>query len=142
MYVSLSDNERAYFLEQIEIALNLESEKIVIEKVAPFTINLKSIGFSRSILTGGLIKYDDFLVTRQLSASPYNQLEHYRNLYEVFCYEAINKIKAFAKAYGHKDLRIYTNEDVIIEQLFNHKANLIKLKHSGEREIMACIKIK
>lgn len=142
MYVPLSKFEKGYFLSQIDVLVNISADKINIGKEMPMTINIRSVNFVRSILTATLIKYSDFMVVRNLKSAPYNQLEHYRNLYEVVCYEAINKIVAFAKVYGHEEVRIYTNEDIIVEQLFNHNADLLKLKNSSINEIMACLKLK
>lgn len=142
MYSSLLPQEKKYLLDQLDIILDIDDYSSNIKKVTDFTIKIKqSIIYEESVLEGKFIQYRDFLVVQNFKPVKYSLLCNYIPLFEVICYEAISKLKKFAKLYSHYDLRIFSTDDIIIDQLFEHKAVLEKIDCIGVIETMARFKI-
>lgn len=142
MYIPLSQKEKNLFLSQIEITISIP-EEIAILKETPFSMRLKHThsNLNKSILEGHFSKYSNFMVVRQLEASRYNALIHYRSLYEVFCCESLKKIIAFAKLYEKQNLRIYTSDEILVEQLYDLGALLDKVAPKATKEVVAYINL-
>ncbi|MCK9338169.1 MAG: hypothetical protein M0P43_10085 [Arcobacteraceae bacterium] len=142
MYFSLTPEERNYFLNQVDIILNIDETASNISKVSYFTIKVKqSTLFEENILEGRLIKYDNFLVIQEFKPTQYCQLLHHVGLFEVLCYESIKKLKEFALLYSQKKLRIFSTNSVIINQLFEHKAKLEKINATNVTEVLAKLEL-
>lgn len=142
MYKSLSPAEKLYFLGHVEVKLIISEDLYRSKKASPFLVKLKkTAALDINVLKGKIFQYEDLIAVQQFQSTDFNLFRYYEGLYEIFCYEAIGKLMAFAKSQEQKNLRIYTTDGIIVNQLFSHKADLKSLDNTTAPEIMANIRI-
>ena len=85
--------------------------------------------------------YDNFLVIRNFNPLSHSTIANLPALFEVVVYEAVKKLINFSKLYKHSDLRIYSSDAIVIDQLFEHKAYLERVSSAGNPEVFAKLRI-
>ena len=140
MYKSLTPAEREKFLQQTNIHMHVEDSII---NNATFFIKVRNgTVYEENVLHGKIIKYNDFLVVRDFNPVSYSNIVNYVALLEVVTFESIKRLMSFSKTYFHKDLRIYSCDTTVIDQLYEHGATIERVAGSGISEVLARLILK
>ena len=140
MYKSLVPIEREYLLKQLIVYLNIADSNI--KKNSDFFIKVKQDKvYEENVLEGTIIMYDNFLVIRNFNPLSHSTIANLPALFEVVVYESIKKLINFSKLYKHSDLRIFSSDAIVIDQLFEHKAYLERVSSAGNPEVFAKLRI-